>query len=304
MNYVKRPFPKSGPSSSDDYNSSIQELSVDLQNLFTFLNTEVYPVLASLPLGTDDRRWDLKDTLKPQSHGLHGAQMFMDNLASAARDDGRYWDSSNLRPKTLKEVATHLYTSIDTLEDTFSGKVEAISSGLTGAQWDRVGHWVRDGGTTHLPTTSLDGQIQELKGNVAAHDNEIDYMQIFMGKTGDGSETPTYSTHIPVGVGVTWQLNLLADTYSLEKAIGLLDAAHRLEVEFEDHTDVDIPIVINHQRGLRPIVQVLDLGALDYTGYEQDTPMFSDDFLNIVHEDDDTTWVYTSATRGVIICIF
>jgi hypothetical protein len=89
-------------------------VSANLSQIATEYNKEVYPVLSTLPRGTGDTRWDLTDDVNPRVNGFDGANIFVDNNATAATNSGRFFDSVKVRPLTVKESLLSLYNYIAT----------------------------------------------------------------------------------------------------------------------------------------------------------------------------------------------
>ena len=80
ISFVKRKIPLRGPFSTDEYNASMEELSVDLADLSGRWNNEAYPVLNSLPRGDEETRWSgATNVPDPLSDGLDGDNIFVDN---------------------------------------------------------------------------------------------------------------------------------------------------------------------------------------------------------------------------------
>jgi hypothetical protein len=132
-----------------------------LSQIITEYNAEVYPVISSLPQGRDDTRWKMaNNAIYPKRNYLDGNNIFVDSTASARVDDGRYWRTDLLRPRTIKESFSQLYTEI---QDQIDGLRTSISSytneGLTAAQKARIGMNIFD---PILPSSasSLDGLTQ------------------------------------------------------------------------------------------------------------------------------------------------
>jgi len=135
----KRVIAERGPQNSRMLNDIVSEVSHDLINLARQWNSIAYPIFGSLPQGEQDTRWELDSSLNPVINGLDGTQMFMDNDAAASIDDGRYWDSTNLRPKTLKEIAGYLKDEIDTVNEALQLSEALGGEGLTEEQKARIG---------------------------------------------------------------------------------------------------------------------------------------------------------------------
>ena len=159
VNFVRRTIPRRGPFSTEDYNASMEELAVDLADFGARWNTEVYPVLNTLPRGSIDTdgggRWvgasSMPDAI---DGGLDGDHMFVDNAASTTQDDGLFWDSTNSRPKTIRESSRDIDDRLTSIYTELSESLLDISNGLSSDQWDRLGGWVKDSSTDLVTSVS------------------------------------------------------------------------------------------------------------------------------------------------------
>lgn len=153
VNFVRRSIPRRGPFSTEGYNASMEELAVDLADFASRWNTEAYPILNGLPRGSEETRWvSATDMPDPVSDGLDGDHIFVDNDASLTQDDGLFWDSSKLRPKTIRESSRDIDDRITSIYSELSDSLLSVSNGLSQDQWNRLGMWVKDG-TASLTTS-------------------------------------------------------------------------------------------------------------------------------------------------------
>ena len=156
INYVKRGIPKRGPFDSDDYNSCTQEASIDFTSIANGWNNELFPLIDSLPKGTEETRWagaTLSEVPDPFIDGLDGEHIFADNAATISKDNGLFWDSIKNRPKSIRESDLDLSNRIVTLQDDLSTQIQNVSNGLSTDQWTRIGAWAKDGIGPSLPTS-------------------------------------------------------------------------------------------------------------------------------------------------------
>lgn len=159
VNFVRRTIPRRGPFSTEDYNASMEELAVDLADFGARWNTEVYPVLNTLPRGSIDTdgggRWpgagSMPDAIE---NGLDGDNMFVDNAASLTQDDGLFWDSTNSRPKTIRESSRDIDDRLTSIYAELSEGLLDVSNGLSSDQWDKLGLWVKDGTASAVTSVS------------------------------------------------------------------------------------------------------------------------------------------------------
>jgi hypothetical protein len=106
--FVKKYFPAHGEINSDDFNDLMEELAVDLTNILAALNNTVQPLIDSLPNGGRTITADDRNTsLDPITNGLDGSQLYLD--MTAVSDDGPlFYNSTALRPNTIKEALSYL----------------------------------------------------------------------------------------------------------------------------------------------------------------------------------------------------
>jgi len=166
ISFVKRKIPLRGPFSTDEYNASMEELSVDLADLSGRWNNEAYPVLNSLPRGDEETRWSgATNVPDPLSDGLDGDNIFVDNNASSSKDDGLFWSSTDSRPRTVRELGLYLDGRITSIYETLENDIQSSSNGLTSEQWTRLGLRVKDGTSTSA-ADSTDGKASSAYDDV------------------------------------------------------------------------------------------------------------------------------------------
>lgn len=136
---------------------SLNSLASDISSIMSEWNAEAYYIFSSLPQGVSDTRWNLDNTINTKLNGLDGANMFVDIDAAATVDSGKYWDSVNLRPKTVKETLNNLYSSLSSEVNQVRTEITSVSSsGLTAAQMASIGDNIFDATKTSA-ASSLDG---------------------------------------------------------------------------------------------------------------------------------------------------
>jgi hypothetical protein len=154
VNFVRRTIPRRGSFSTDGYNASMEELAVDLADFSARWNTEMYPILNSLPRGTDETRWSGATSIPDAvADGLDGDHMFVDNSASTSQDDGLFWSTTYSRPKTVRESSRDIDDRLTSVNTTLEAAIAGMSNGLTSDQWTRLGAWVNDGVSADLTTS-------------------------------------------------------------------------------------------------------------------------------------------------------
>lgn len=127
---------------SEDWNSAFSEMLSVLSSLETEWNTNLQPLLDSLPNGK--RKIALSEQssiLDPVANGFDGAQMYMDNVASSSRDEGLFWHSTLSRPRSIKESVLEVRRDLLQIVGNLEAKVLLVdeNSGLTDAQKSRIG---------------------------------------------------------------------------------------------------------------------------------------------------------------------
>ena len=104
---IKRVQPKNGPSSSNAWNDSMDELLVDLSNIASQWNNQVKTVLNTLPDGS------LSTAIDAFANGLDGTSMWANASASSDLVNTWLYDSVNSRHLTVQEALVYLKAYID-----------------------------------------------------------------------------------------------------------------------------------------------------------------------------------------------
>lgn len=153
------------PNSTVDVLKQIEDqglaLQSDIGQIVREYNSQVVPILGSLPLGNAETRWVLSNSINPRVNGLDGSQIFIDNEASLILENGYYFDSVNGRPLTIKEGIAVLQVSIDALNASLQTQIaDAMpsGSGVSSAVQGRIGDAIFDL-TATSSSSSLDGRI-------------------------------------------------------------------------------------------------------------------------------------------------
>lgn len=159
FNFQVRSAPKSGPTDSDLWNDTIDELSADLASIATEWNNKLVKIIEKLPAGAEE------GTVNAFVNGLDGKNLWVSQGATSSTDS-RYYNSVKARPNTVYDQFEALYTTltnnISTLENTIA---ESGSGGLTDAQKSRIGANVFN--SSHASSsTSLDGKSENNRLNI------------------------------------------------------------------------------------------------------------------------------------------
>ena len=184
ISFVQRNAPASGPTSSEAWNDSMEELAIDLSRLSTEW-AKIYQLLSTVPYGYESLEVDAF------ANGLDGKGLWVDAGALGTDDDLTFWSDINGRPVTVYEAFRALYLHIDNqLQSTVETIVDA-ASGLTADQKTRIGDNIFDVSQASS-ADSIDGrsQINQLNIVQLAKDlYDIDSYSLI----GDGVADLTYS---------------------------------------------------------------------------------------------------------------
>jgi hypothetical protein len=165
---VDRTAPSRGPTSSADYNASLQEIINSLSQISISWNETLQPLIDTLPSGTTGIiREERTGSPNPFLNGFDGSQVFTDLTSTPVTDEGRYYSESLSRPLTIKE-------SLENVQDELQQSVQDLlvrlaqveeGAGVTARQRQAIGARVFDPESASTPG-SLDGLTQSLSRNV------------------------------------------------------------------------------------------------------------------------------------------
>lgn len=198
---TKRNAPRRGPTSSDAWNDTVSEILTDLANIQLEWNGKIYPVFEGLPDGTDD------STVDAYANGLDGNNVYVDSTVTSSSSILTYYNSTKIRPYTIKEAFDNIYTSIESEVDALNLRIDSASLGLTSTQKDRIGSNIFDA-TTTSSSSSLDGKSELNRLNLIQVAKDLYDASLFT-LDGDGNANLTYSVADMVGAlltlhGATW----------------------------------------------------------------------------------------------------
>jgi hypothetical protein len=166
--------PSNGVISSSDLTSFSQSVSQNLQQLRSNWKTYIRPILNSLPAGNTDARWStiigkgLPSKIDCFVYGVQGSTLFVFNDATSTKADGRYWHSTDLRPKTIAEKFEDLYQTIDNIETASSGDYTVDLDPL----WAAIGEDYRDAdkastyGSLDTRVSTIESLLQQLNNDI------------------------------------------------------------------------------------------------------------------------------------------
>lgn len=168
VSVVERIAPAKGPTSSSDYNATLQEVTNDLIQLSLAWNSQLQPLLDTLPSGnTNIIREERTDDPDPFVNGLDGSQIHLDGTSTALTDNGKYFSESLDRPLTVKESLENVQDQLNDAIQELQVKIAqvSISSGITSRQRQAIGARIFNPETASSPT-SLDGLVNKNERNI------------------------------------------------------------------------------------------------------------------------------------------
>ena len=193
ISVVERIAPNRGPTSSADYNATIQEIINDLASISLSWNNDIQPLLDTLPCGsTNIVREERTEYPNPYKNGLDGSQIFLDLTSTTLTDNGKYFDETLDRPLTIKESLENVQGQLNDAIQELQVEIAKVNlnAGITSRQKQAIGSRIFDPETTSSPT-SIDGITQT---NIRSIDQialdisgDRDYL------TGSGTQTIEYS---------------------------------------------------------------------------------------------------------------
>jgi hypothetical protein len=152
-------------------------------------NAEVWAVLSTLPQGSADTRFDMADdSISPRINNLDGANIFLDTNATRITNGGRYFRADLVRPKTVKETVSDLYSLISNSVDSIRTEVadtSSTSSGISSVAKARIGNAIFDAGTS--ASDSLDGKTSANQARLLQLARDVYDESSGWSWTGDGS---------------------------------------------------------------------------------------------------------------------
>ena len=115
-----------GQVSSKDLNAFATSVGQNFQAIRSNFRTYTRPILNSLPAGSKDKRWSsgpgkaLPAKIDCFTYGVQGSTLFVFNDATSTKADGRYWDSTEYRPKTIAESFEDVYETLSEISTAIS----------------------------------------------------------------------------------------------------------------------------------------------------------------------------------------
>lgn len=166
--------PTKGALKASDLNAFSKTVAQNQQQTRSDWRTYVYPVLNSLPGGNTDLRWStnvgqgLPSKIDCFTYGIQGTTLFVFNDADDTKADGRYWKSTEFRPKTIAECFEDVYQAVHNIE---TGINETSAVDLD-PLWASIGEEYRNStfrgseGSLHSRTSTLESYIEQLNTDI------------------------------------------------------------------------------------------------------------------------------------------
>lgn len=166
--------PSGGAVSSSELSAFNKSVGQNLQNIRSDWRTYIRPILNSLPAGNSDNRWSttlgkgLPSKIDCFSYGIQGTTLFVFNDANSTKADGRYWHSTEYRPKTIAEAFEDVYTAISEVDTATSSSSTVDLDPL----WAAIGEAYRN--TSRATSVgSLDTRVGTLESYVTQLNTDI-----------------------------------------------------------------------------------------------------------------------------------
>lgn len=221
---IERIAPNKGPTSSIDFNSTMEEIRNSLAQISSVWNNQLQPMLDTLPGGlTGVNRDDRTENPNPFSNGLDGSQVYTDLTSTSVTDDGRFFDETAERPLTIKETFNKIQNQLNESIQDLEVKIAQVSktAGITPRQKQAIGSRIFDPGTDSSPT-SIDGKVSLTERAVDQIALDIsgnaNYIQ------GNGAQSLMWS--------ILQQLEAIQDAHNYDENFNSMDHRH---LKFHEH---------------------------------------------------------------------
>jgi hypothetical protein len=221
---IERIAPNKGPTSSIDFNSTMEEIRNSLAQISSVWNDQLQPLLDTLPGGLtgvnrDDRTLDPN----PFLNGFDGSQVYTDLTSTTVTDDGRFFDLTINRPLTIKETFNKIQNQLNENIQDLEVKIAKIGkqAGITPRQKQAIGSRIFDPGTDSSPT-SIDGKTQSLERAVDQIALDISGNENYI--LGNGSQSLMHS--------IVAQLAAIQDAHDYDENFNSMTHRH---LKFHEH---------------------------------------------------------------------
>jgi len=166
--------PSNGAISSSEISAFARSVVQGFQRVKSDWRSCIRPILNSLPAGNIDTRWSsasgrgLPAKIDCFVYGVQGSTLFVFNDASSAKADGRYWDSTENRPKTIAEKFEDLYQAVSDIQLAAQNDTTVDLDPL----WAAIGEPYRES-TYVTGSGSLDTRVGQLETYIIQLNNDI-----------------------------------------------------------------------------------------------------------------------------------
>lgn len=221
---TERIAPNKGPTSSADYNATMEEIINSLAQISIAWNTQLQPLLDTLPSGSTGINKDERtETPNPFINGLDGSQLYTDLTSTTVSDNGRFYNTTDKRPLTLKETFNKIQDQLNQNIQELDIKIAQINrdNGLTPRQKQAIGSRIFNPGTDSS-STSLDGMVDR-------HARDIDQIALDISGdadylVGNGAQSLQYA--------ILQQLQAIQAAHNYDSAFNTMDHRH---LKFHEH---------------------------------------------------------------------
>lgn len=150
---------RSGPTSSDKWNDTIDEIASDLAALQYQWNSRLVGIVGGLPNGS------YTTAINAFTLGLDGKNCWVDQNVTSTSSETTYYDAGNDRPYTIKESLDVLHTRISNTIEDLQESFAQYAAALTSDEKAAIGWHIFDNSKTSS-STSLDGKSERNRLNL------------------------------------------------------------------------------------------------------------------------------------------
>jgi hypothetical protein len=221
---TERIAPNKGPTSSADYNASMEEVINSLAQISISWNTQLQPLLDTLPTGSTGINKDTRsETPNPFLNGFDGSQIYTDLTSTTVVDNGRFYNTVNKRPLTIKETFNKIQDQVNQSIQELDIKIAQFNknNGLTPRQKQAIGSRIFDPGTDSSPS-SIDGMTDLVTRYVDQISLDISGSENYL--LGNGAQSLQYA--------ILEQLQAIQASHNYDSNFNTMDHRH---LKFHEH---------------------------------------------------------------------
>jgi hypothetical protein len=164
--------PDKGILKANEIKSSVDSANASISQVWRIWTSTIKPMLDSLPAGARDNRWrdgrGLPQKIDALTYGIQGSTLFVFNDAVDTVADGRYWHTTDLRPKTIAEAIEDIWVELSS----FATGTTTVTSYDLEPLWTAIGHHYKDSALTSI-ASSLDARTGVLETNVSQLSSDL-----------------------------------------------------------------------------------------------------------------------------------